>query len=128
MKIATDIDTTNLVGKVFKYNGRGPEIYDCWGLVMEIYRRSGIELPDYNSPSAWKDIADLMSRELIRWQQIEEKPGAVIGLRTNERMHHVGICLPFGKFIHASESKGMVAIESIRFWERNIVGYYGFVG
>lgn len=37
----------DLVGKAYRNGGRGNDAYDCWGLVIEIYRRQGITLNDY---------------------------------------------------------------------------------
>ena len=37
----------DLIGKPYKENGRGPECYDCYGLVEEISHRLGIDLPSF---------------------------------------------------------------------------------
>jgi hypothetical protein len=40
-------DVQDLVGKPYAHGARGPDAYDCWGLCVEVYRRRGIDLPDY---------------------------------------------------------------------------------
>jgi len=37
----------DLIGKPYKENGRGPDGYDCYGLVEEISHRLGIDLPSF---------------------------------------------------------------------------------
>ena len=40
--------TDNYVGKPFVDGARGPDAYDCWGLVAAIYLEEyGITLPEY---------------------------------------------------------------------------------
>jgi murein DD-endopeptidase len=42
----------DLLGKEFQYGGRGPDAYDCYGLVIETRKRAGLFIPDdYASPS-----------------------------------------------------------------------------
>lgn len=43
------IDYTDLIDKNFAWGGRGPDLYDCYGLVKEMYHRIGTELPEYKS-------------------------------------------------------------------------------
>ena len=38
---------TDLIGKPFEFGSRGPNTFDCYRLCMEVYKRLGIELPDY---------------------------------------------------------------------------------
>lgn len=38
---------SDLVGKPFAKMGRGPDQYDCWGVVIEVARRVGKTVPDY---------------------------------------------------------------------------------
>lgn len=40
-------DVQDLIGKPHKRDARGPDIYDCWGICIEVGRRLGIALPDY---------------------------------------------------------------------------------
>ena len=59
----------DLLGKKFKYNGRGPDEYDCYGLVKEIYNRLGIELPEFAST----DDCSLIDLMINKEQQLFEK-------------------------------------------------------
>lgn len=120
------IEYQDLVGKPYAYGGRGPEEYDCWGLVMEIYRRKGVELPDYERPESWSEVAKLMIQEKQAWTECGQIPGSVIHIRVGRDPHHVGIYIGTNKFIHAHEGSQCVCVERITFWERNIVGYYDY--
>ena len=40
-----------LIGKPYVEGGRGPGNYDCWGIVKEVARRAGLELPDIEVPN-----------------------------------------------------------------------------
>ena len=43
-----NIKLDDLIGLPFIDGGRDPSVgFDCWGLSTEVFRRYGIELPDY---------------------------------------------------------------------------------
>jgi cell wall-associated NlpC family hydrolase len=126
------INISDLMDKPFKNGGRGPDEYDCYGLVREIYRRIGIELPEL--------FVDCYNVELINNEyQIQlqhltplHKPEtwAIMAIKFNEpKVNHFGVYLGFGIynrcFIHTRESAN-TCITSIDdyYWKRNIVGYY----
>ena len=53
------LDTLDLLGKPFKWGGRGPKSYDCYGLAMECARRVGKRFPDqYASTPDFAKISD----------------------------------------------------------------------
>ena len=47
----------DLIGKPFKLGGRGPDAFDCWGLVREVMQRMrpGLALPDWASDGIARD-------------------------------------------------------------------------
>ena len=51
------VDVNDLIGKPYRLGGRGPDAYDCWGLVREVLRRMlpGQALPDWASDQMSKD-------------------------------------------------------------------------
>ena len=120
----------SLVGIPFADGGRGPESFDCWGLVREVYRRYGINLPDYNI--GCYDILNVtaeMERNRHYWR--EHKPPeipvpSVVAFRVSAPMiNHVGIYIGDGKFLHTREKAGAV-IESLNspVWRHRIEGFY----
>lgn len=119
----------DLIGKPFEYGGRGPEKYDCWGLMMELYRRIGVEIPDYRSPTTWAEIASLMNQELRLWEEVPRRTlHSVMHIRIKSEPHHVGLFLGGDRFIHASNGARSVCIEPASRWENATVGYYKYVG
>lgn len=121
-------ELARLIGTPFVYGGRGPDHFDCYGLLKHLYRRDGIELPDYLSPSDGARISALMLGELRLWQQIPEPEyGAAVLIRLPGNMH-CGYCLDNGYFIHTWERHGGVIVERLSGWRHRIVGFYRYVG
>ena len=121
--MANIIEFADLIGTPFEYGGRGPKSYDCYGLVMEMYRRLGIKTTDYGSSSQGAEIIAMMMGRVPEWREVEPKPGCTILLKLPQSMH-VGFMLPHKKFIHTTRSTGGVTIERLRNWKRRVLGYY----
>lgn len=123
-----------MIGKPFKNGGRGPEAYDCWGLVREIYRRLGVALPEY--------LVDCFDIDAIHGIYQKERHGApwlaadrprfpdLAVFRFNSPVvNHVGVYLGGREFIHARQGAN-VCIESLEhiYWKRAIESYYRWGG
>jgi cell wall-associated NlpC family hydrolase len=104
----------DLVGKTYKNGGRGPNAFDCSGLVYYVYKRVGVVLPATAEEQGRVGIE--ISRESIL-------PGDLVVFRI-KRDFHVGIVLNEREFVHASKSKG-VAIDnlSLPYWTRSLLGF-----
>lgn len=127
MAIATlDFSHGDLIGKPFKWGGRGPDFYDCYGLVEEMSRRIGRSVPDYTSPTVHETIAQLIEKSVPFWTPCEEEPGAVATIRVGRHVAHVGFVLPYGKLLHSWELSGGVTREPIEAWKNRITGFYKF--
>jgi len=118
-----DVEFFDLIGVPFEYGARGPNAYDCYGLLMEMYRRVGLNITDYGSSSHGATIIAMMLGRLREWKEIQPKPGAAILIKLPKSMH-VGFLLPEKKFIHTSVITGGVTIERLRMWTHRIKGYY----
>lgn len=122
--------TADLVGVPFEYRGRGPATYDCFGLVMECWRRThGVELPDFISPTDQGAQAALGAIQLLRWEQVKPQAGVMAALRMGRLVSHCGFMLDERTMVHAWQHSGGVSI--VRFneeWDRRIAGYYRYVG
>lgn len=118
----------DLIGVPFAYGGRGPDTYDCYGLLMELYRRKDIEICDQRSPERVAEIAKEMSEAMWKWQPVERRPGVAILFRIKGFGAHVGMALKHDRFIHTWEGTGGVCIERLSHWDRRIVGFYDFAG
>ena len=113
----------------FKDGGRGPYEFDCWGLAREVYRRYGIDLPDYRiSAYDTEKIGRKITDSLPEY--VEVKPPlpvpCLVGMRMNTQyITHVGVYIGDGKYIQAYAASG-VCITRIYDpgWRGKIAGYY----
>ena len=120
------IDYTDLIGVPFKIGGRGPECFDCYGLVRECYLRNGKTIPDYRSPEAGNVIAALISTEAARiWKQTDQKAGTTALIRVPGFLH-VGFMVDDDNMIHAWKDTGGVTIEPIEIWKKRVIGFYEY--
>ena len=117
----------DLVGKPFARDGRGPEAYDCLGLVMAVLRRNGVALPAYASTP--EELARQHTEGMLGpcYRLERADTGAVVllrGLRPDER--HLGLMLDRWHMLHASEDAGQVVKENLQrsIWGRRVLGYY----
>lgn len=120
----------DLVGASFAWGGRGPDAFDCYGLVMELHRRRGIALPDYRSPTDGAEggkISAMMTMGLQLWKETPKTPGALIMIRL-PFSSHVATVIDDLRMIHTWEGSGGVVIERIATWKHRIQGFYEYAG
>jgi len=89
------------VGVPYAEGARGPQAYDCWGIIQLIYRQEkGIVLPDLPGLRApmIKEINDAIQREsAIDWKEmVTPVEGCVVAMGHTEDLHHVGIWIDTG--------------------------------
>lgn len=118
----------DLVGKPFVKDARGPNSFDCLGLAMEIARRRGFAIPEYES-TAQELARSAREGALGPCVQIERpEPGAVVLLRSvgGPADRHIAVMLDHRRMIHACEIAGQVVIENLIFsgWSRRLLGFY----
>lgn len=122
----------DLVSKEFKDFGRGPHGYDCYGLVLEVSKRLGKYLPDYESvvSKAMRQIQDKVNTYKSQFERIEKPERGDLVLITNGRFEcHIGIVIDRGVFIHIKKECG---VQQVRFnhplYKSRIEGFYRYVG
>lgn len=134
-------DLNDLIGKPYEFKGRGNPGYDCWGLVVEVFRRFGIDLPDYSvsaqsarEESCQAEFHDKIKNESVvedRWKKLDipEIPCIVLLKAHLIFAQHIGAYIGYGKFIHSHYFFG-VNVDKTRdiYWKNNIKGYYTYVG
>lgn len=117
----------DLVGKEFEYNAKGPDKYDCYHLCREVYRRIGIELPEYSSPSEASLIHQMIIQGKDLFIEIESpEPYCLIALMIKPPyISHIGVVLNPPYFLHIMQ-KRLSVIERLDStnWQRRIKGYY----
>lgn len=118
----------DIVGKPYAEGGRGPNSYDCWGVVMYIYRKHGLNL--YNYPVSFanmdaRQMSDYINEKKKYWVNVGRPQLLAVVLFNDFKGNaaHVGVCLDNEKFIHAEEGVG-VCIDRIEKWKPFVQGYY----
>lgn len=96
------------LGCPYKWGAKGPNAFDCSGLVYWVYGQKGIQVP--GSTAGYKVYAN--SSNEIDWSQAQ--PGDILIIFDNERtsgVGHAGIYLGDDKYIHAPQTGDVVKIS-----------------
>ncbi len=109
----------------FAYGGRYPAALDCFGLLLEVFRRDGIKLQDLYADagnnygrSGDGDVSGTIEKMFNfsgQWKKIE-KPheGSVLVIsRYGKVADHCGIALDDRWFVHATSPVGVI-VQPIR--------------
>ncbi len=129
---------TDLIGIPFKNRGRDLNGFDCYGLVIEIYKRYGINLPEYTADyDDVENVSCMMHREALKtetWEKVSPPypVPSIVAIRFAAAapvINHVGVYIGNGRFIHIREKTG-VCIEKINSpaWRNVIAGFYIYKG
>lgn len=105
------IDITDLLGKPYKAHGRGPNGFDCYGLVIEVEKRLGHSMPDLyrklSETDNWEtDIHNVSFTSGMTGMKKTDTPlfGDVVLFFDNKgRIHHSGVYLKNDDFIHCNK-------------------------
>lgn len=134
------IQLDDLIGVPFKNNGRDIKTgLDCYGLVMEVFKRFGQKLPEY-----WADFDDAEKVSSIiheeaassKWKRMPDNEPLPVPCLVAIRfgvpapcVNHTGVYIGNGKFIHIREKTGVV-VENIHsvMWRHVIDGFYVYEG
>ena len=130
------IELDDLIGKPFASEPElsyGPHSYSCYGLVWEIYRRMGIDIPKTNiSVTACCNASnkEILSHAQKYWNQLKEPrvPCAVLIKSTNQDYaNHIGVLVEKNKIVHITINRNVV-VDNLSLWKHKIIGYYEYVG
>ena len=124
------------IGKPFVDGGRGPDDFDCWGLVKSIYLTEfNIELPDYyiSAMNTYLVSGMMMKKKEEEWQRVDDKErGNMIAISMDMTLsrsvvNHVGVYLGDGRFIHTRKKTGAVIerIDDYK-WINRVEGFYTY--
>lgn len=121
-------DYAPLIGKPFVRGARGPDAFDCYGLILELNKLEGIDVPDFKSPDGIRDVADIVDREKGAWTIVPRTTiGATLLFRIEDRGAHVGYLVSRDTFIHADEVMGVMLSRLSRDpWGNRFIQAYRF--
>lgn len=106
------------LNKKWERGARGPDSFDCWGLIYCIYKEQfNVELPRYPCVDALnlKQVADVVTSESETqdWARLDKPDdNCVVALSKNIRhLHHVGLYLHIdgGIVLHALDAGNVIA-------------------
>lgn len=116
------------VGKPFRVNGRGPDDYDCYGLVKELCQKDGYELPELDTPESVVMRKEIFQKLKGKWLEPVERaePKVLVVLDFRDGGIHIGYMVTHSTFIHTSATMGTVKIHHLSddYYSRFVYGFY----
>jgi cell wall-associated NlpC family hydrolase len=107
----------SVIGAKYERGGRGPDAFDCWGLVWHYFKTvTGEEMMPHMAIDV-KQFA-VVARNIEKaanssdWVKLKQpEHGAVVAMSKNRVLHHVGIWLDIdgGKCFHAYDGCTVIA-------------------
>lgn len=91
------------LGSPYRWAASGPDSFDCSGFTMWVYRQVGVSLP--HSSRAQINYGQRVSRENLA-------PGDLVFFGRST-IHHVGIYVGGGKYVHAPSTGDVVKVSSL---------------
>lgn len=92
------------LGKPYRWGAAGPDAFDCSGLVVYCYAQLGISVP-HSSRALYNMGTPISLAEL--------QPGDLVFFARGGRVHHVGIYIGGGNFVHSPRSGDVVKITPL---------------
>lgn len=120
------------IGLPYADKGRGPDAWDCWGLVRGVMAaEAGLVLPDYGDTytqaSDHLSVAVAVESGLMQgWQRVTDARALdLLIIRIAGRPWHCGVIVARGLFLHVPP-KSTSCIERLDSptWARRIGGFY----
>lgn len=91
------------LGSPYRWAASGPDTFDCSGFTMWVYRQVGVSLP--HSSRAQINYGQRVSRENLA-------PGDLVFFGRST-IHHVGIYVGSGNYVHAPSTGDVVKVSSL---------------
>lgn len=127
------MDLSEFVGLPWADKGRGPQGYDCWGLLQLVYhRRLAIELPDFSEAyvtAADRDaVAALIAGHRSPWREISAeavRPLDGVVMLEGGSACHVGMIAAAGLVLHmVPEGDSVIEPYTTGKLRRRIAGFF----
>lgn len=126
----------DLIGVPYRDGGRTLDGLDCWGLVLEVFRRMGIMIPDVFSGQDQLAVRDLQAHQPALdwiaslfgdWRRVEVPTigGAVAIGNVEGAAVHVGVIVEPFRMLHAMRHTGVVLSRVDHApWAEQVLGFY----
>ena len=105
---------SDLLGIPFKFQET-----DCWWLAREVFKRFGIDIPEYAVSRKTFDCnlenMPAIIEERTDWTECKSPPvPCMIAMQFGLPFyHHIGVYIGDNRFIHTSKARGAVTIEKL---------------
>lgn len=110
---------TEYIGKKWVSGAKGPEEFDCWGMVQHWFKENlGQDLPDF--PATAEDVLAVARtfRDEQKAPQWKELSGGVknciVAMGKNSKITHAGVYLGDNLILHCSRDAGRCVIQPTR--------------
>lgn len=129
------VDIVKFVGIPFKDGGRSIKTgFDCWGLVMAMYKDFGITLPDFDISALNYERIDKLAKRVVddvAWRVVASPGNSDIPLVILMKIHpvfitHAGVYIGHNRVVHTTKCTGSI-ISRVDALKTRIVGYYRYV-
>ena len=132
--VGFDIDISDLIGVPFRRGGRDINTgFDCWGLAVEVYKRYGITIPEYNHEDinalSNKDVGETILAHLGEWVELPQPEIPCIVTVRNDIVYvnHVGVYIGNNFYINTLKKMGTCLIPLTHpYWSKRIHGFYQY--
>lgn len=132
-------------GRWQPHGERRTQALDCFGLVLEVYRREGIAIPDHAmdqraaaEQQAAQTTDEWIARLFGRWERLDLSmprvnilavPPVVAFSNVDGAAVHVGVLIEPRRFLHCTKGAG-VTLNSLDRppWSERVLGVYQYVG
>jgi len=114
----------------YKHQGRSLEGFDCWGLILFVYKELGYKLwdieEDYDIKWGWKDKHLFIENYHREWDKVKKPNLFDVVLFKNSKgvAFHAGIMLSNSRFLHCCKVGTVVGRLSEQKWATSIEGFY----
>jgi len=125
----------NLIGKQFVDGGRNVDTgLDCWGLVMEVFKRYKAPVPDFTVDAFACQAINALAGEAVesrKWEEVYRPADKDAPLVVLMRMHptlitHAGVYIGGNRIIHTTKGTGVI-LSRVDALKSRIAGYYRYV-
>lgn len=124
------IDVNDLIGIPYKEHGRDKNGFDCYGLAMEVEKRFGIDLPDFDYINHSDSFFERTTNECLQKYKVKKihiliEGALVLFANSKGQKNHIGVYIGDEyvvhcnkKGVHLTKINDFVGKKEIFLWQR----------